>query len=166
MATEPTKAMKGSLCHEFETGLAAADVWEVYGGLLAGALVPQLLPEVFSKVELVEGDGSVGTVLLVTFPPGTPGSETMKERFIKVDNENYIKEALVTEGGFLDHGFQKYLVRIEILRKGEKTSIIRSTIEYEVDHEHANNPPAVSTRGLATIAEAITKYIKEQKGLE
>ncbi|CAN6240714.1 unnamed protein product [Urochloa humidicola] len=134
--------------------------------ILAGALVPQLLPEVFSKVELVEGDGSVGTVLLVTFPPGTPGSETMKERFIKVDNENYIKEALVTEGGFLDHGFQKYLVRIEILRKGEKTSIIRSTIEYEVDHEHANNPPAVSTRGLATIAEAITKYIKEQKGLE
>ncbi|KAF8702281.1 hypothetical protein HU200_033049 [Digitaria exilis] len=158
--------MKGSLRHEFETGLPAADVWEVYGGLLVGDLIPQLLPEVFSKVELVEGDGNVGTVLLVTFPPGTPGSEFFKEKFIKVDNENYIKEVLVTEGGFLDHGFQKYLVRIEIIRKKEKTSIIRSTIEYEVDHEHANNPPVVSTSGLATIAEAITKYIKEQKGLE
>ncbi|OEL13746.1 hypothetical protein BAE44_0025234 [Dichanthelium oligosanthes] len=166
MATELTKAMKGSLCHEFETGLPAADVWEVYGGLRAGYLVPQLLPEVFSKVELVEGDGGDGTVLLVTFPPGTPGSEAFKEKFIKVDNENYIKEALVTEGGFLDHGFQKYLVRIEIIGKEEKTSIIRSTIEFEVDREHANNPPVVSTSGWATIAEAITKYIKEQKGLE
>jgi len=46
-------------------------VWEVYGGLLAGQLlVPQLVPEVYSKVELVEGDGGVGTVLLVSFPPG------------------------------------------------------------------------------------------------
>jgi hypothetical protein len=68
--TELTKAMKGSLSHEFETGLLAADMWEVYGGLLVGDLIPQLLPQVFSKVELVEGDGGVGTVLLVTYPPG------------------------------------------------------------------------------------------------
>lgn len=62
--------MEGSLSHEFETGLPAADVWEVYGSLLVVDLIPQLLPQVFSKVELVEGDGGVGTVLLVTFPPG------------------------------------------------------------------------------------------------
>lgn len=37
----------------------------------AGQLVRQLIPEVYSKVELVEGDdGGVGTVLLVSFPPG------------------------------------------------------------------------------------------------
>ena len=65
------QAMKGSLCQEYETEFPAADVWEVYGGLLAGQLlVPQLVPEVYSRVELVEGDGGVGTVLLVSFPPG------------------------------------------------------------------------------------------------
>jgi hypothetical protein len=62
--------MKGSLCHELETDLPAADVWEVYGSLLLGQLVPQLLPDVASKVEVVNGDGGVGTVLLLTFPPG------------------------------------------------------------------------------------------------
>jgi hypothetical protein len=71
---------------------------------------------------------------------GTPGSQTFKEKLIKVDNENYINEVLVTDWGFLDHGFQKYLVQIEIIGKEEKRSIIRSTIEYEVHHEHANNP--------------------------
>lgn len=40
----------------------------------------------------------------------------MKEKFIKIDNENYIKEAEVIEGGFLDQGFKKYVVRIEIDR--------------------------------------------------
>jgi hypothetical protein len=62
--------MKGSLYHEFQTDLPAAEVWEVYGGLLIGQLVPQLLPDMLSKVELVDGDGGVGTVLLLTFPPG------------------------------------------------------------------------------------------------
>ncbi|TVU15942.1 hypothetical protein EJB05_39486 [Eragrostis curvula] len=158
--------MNGSLCHELETGLPAADVWEVYGGILVGELIPQLLPEVFSKVELVEGDGGVGTVLLVTFPPGTPGSETFKEEFIKVDNQNYIKEVIVTEGAFLDRGFQKYLVRIEIIGKEDKTSVIRSTIEYEVNAEHTGNRPVVSTNGLAAISEAITKHIKQQRSAQ
>lgn len=155
--------MKGSLSHELETGLPAADVWEVYGGLLVGDLIPQLLPQVFSKVELVEGDGGVGTVLLVTLPPGTPGSEAFKEKFVKVDDKNRVKECLVTEGSFLDRGFKKYLVRIEIIGEDREASTIRSTIEYEVDQEHAGNPPVASTSGLATIAKAIAEYIKQKK---
>ncbi|CAL5025688.1 unnamed protein product [Urochloa decumbens] len=154
MAIDLAKAMKGSICHEYETELPAADVWEVYGGLLVGQLVPQLVPEVYPKVELVEGDGGVGTVFLVSFPP---------EKFVKTDNENYIKEALIIEGGFLDHGFRKYLIRIEIIGKEEKASIIRSTIEYEVDDEHKDNPPVASISGLAAIAEAMAKYIKEKR---
>uniref|UniRef100_A0ACD5YY86 Uncharacterized protein n=1 Tax=Avena sativa TaxID=4498 RepID=A0ACD5YY86_AVESA len=163
---ELTQAMKGSLYHEFQTDLPAAEVWEVYGGLLIGQLVPQLLPDMLSKVELVDGDGGVGTVLLLTFPPGTPGLESYKEKFIKVDNENYVKEAIVVEGGFLDYGFTKYLVRFEITDKTDETSVIRSTIEYEVDEEHISNTSFVSTTAVATIAEAITRYIKEQKSSE
>lgn len=67
--TELTKAMKGNSCHVFETGLFATEVWEVYS-LLIGQLVPQLLPDMLSMVELVDGDGGVGTVFLLTFPPG------------------------------------------------------------------------------------------------
>jgi len=117
------QAMKGSLCQEYETEFPAADVWEVYGGLLAGQLlVPQLVPEVYSKVELVEGDGGVGTVLLVSFPPGTRGI-LLSKKSIKIYNENYIKEVLIIKGGFLDHGFKNYLIRIEIIGKEEKTSL-------------------------------------------
>ncbi|KAG8066054.1 hypothetical protein GUJ93_ZPchr0004g38190 [Zizania palustris] len=153
--------MKGSLCHEFETGLPAAEVWEVYGGLRIGYLAPQLVPQVFSKVELVEGDGGVGTVLHVIFSPGTPGSESLKEKFTKIDNEKYIKETEVIEGGFLDHGFQKYSIRIEIIEKTDSSSVIRSTIDYEVDDESKSG--YASTSVLATIAEAATNYIKEQR---
>ncbi|OEL17879.1 hypothetical protein BAE44_0021102 [Dichanthelium oligosanthes] len=151
--------MEGSLCHEFQTDLPATDVWEVYGSLVLGQLVPELLPQVLSKVELVEGDGGVGTVLLVTFPP----AGKYKEKFTMVDNEKYIKEAAVIEGGFLDLGFKKYVVRFEIVGQEDGTTIIRSTIEYKVDAEHTSNASLVSTGALVAIAETITKYIKEQK---
>ncbi|CAN6223906.1 unnamed protein product [Urochloa humidicola] len=82
-----------------------------------------------------------------------------------VDNEKYIKEAEVIEGGVLDLGFQKYVVRFEIIGQEDGTTIIRSTIEYKVDAEHTSNASLVSTGALASIAEAITKYIKEQKNL-
>ena len=62
--------MKGSLSHELETGHSAGDVWEVYGSLLLGQLIPQVLPDIFSNVEVVEGDGAVGTVLHLTYIPG------------------------------------------------------------------------------------------------
>ncbi|KAI5010169.1 hypothetical protein ZWY2020_012306 [Hordeum vulgare] len=155
----------GSLWHEFETDLPAADVWEVYGSLALGQLVPQLLPHVLSKVELVEGDGGVGTVLLVTFPPAGASEEprSYKEKFNVVDHEKYIKEAEIVEGGFLDLRFRKYLVRFEVVGKEDGRSVIRSTVEYEVDAEHAKNASLVSTEALAAVAEAITKHIKEQK---
>ncbi|KAF8702282.1 hypothetical protein HU200_033050 [Digitaria exilis] len=155
--------MKGSLCHEHETELPAADVWEVYRGLLACQLVPQLVPEVHPKVELVEGDGGAGIVLLISFPPGTPWPSTFKEKLTKIDNETYIKESLIIEGGFLDQGFKIFLIRIEIIGKEENKSVIRSTIEYEVANEYKNNPPVASTNGLASIAEAIAKYAKEKR---
>ncbi|XP_020199200.1 norbelladine synthase [Aegilops tauschii subsp. strangulata] len=164
--TELTEAMKGNLCHEFETGLPAADVWEIYGGLRIGQLVPELLPDMLKKVELVDGDGGVGTVLHLTYSPGIPGFEYQKEKFIKIDNENYVKGALVVEGGVLDHGFQKCLVRFEIIGQTNETSAIRSTIEYEIDDDKTDNASFVSTSGVAHIAEAITNYIKAQKSAE
>ncbi|XBI94586.1 norbelladine synthase-like [Triticum dicoccoides] len=158
--------MKGSLCHDFETGLPAAEVWEMYRGLGISQVVPQLLPDIFKKAKLVEGDGGVGTVLHLTFSHGVAPLEYQKEKFIKIDHENYVKEAIIVEGGLLDHGFQKYLMRIEIIGQTNKTSTIRSTIEYEVDDDKSGNTSFVSTSALACLAEAITEYIKAQKSAE
>jgi hypothetical protein len=62
--------MKGSQSHEYETGVPAEKVWQIYGTLRLGQLLPQLLPPLFKSVELV-GDGSVGTILHAIFAPGS-----------------------------------------------------------------------------------------------
>jgi hypothetical protein len=77
--------MRKSQSHEFEADVPAAELWEVYGTLLAAELLPKLLPQVLAKVELVSGDGGVGTILELTFPPG----EILKPQF-NPDVDGYI----------------------------------------------------------------------------
>ncbi|KAG1354247.1 S-norcoclaurine synthase 2 [Cocos nucifera] len=155
--------MKGSLSHELEVCLPAGEVWEVYGTLRLAQLVVELLPRVVQKVDVIEGDGGVGTVLYLTFPSGTPGVQFYKEKFVKIDNEKRVKEALVVEGGFLDLGFRSVLYRFEIIEKDGNSSIIKSTIEYEIDEEHAANASFVTIASVAAIAETISKHLAEKK---
>ncbi|XP_008800114.2 norbelladine synthase-like [Phoenix dactylifera] len=155
--------MKGSLFHELEVGLPAGELWEVYGTLRLAELVVELLPNVVQKFDIVEGDGGVGTVLRLAFPPGMPGSQFSKEKFIKIDNEKRVKEALVVEGGYLDLGFRSFLFRLEIIEKDSNSSIIKSTAEYEIDEEHAANASFVTVAPFATMAETISKYLIEKK---
>jgi hypothetical protein len=62
--------MKGSKVHDHEADVPASELWAIYGTLRAAELLPELLPHVLAKVDLVSGDGGVGTILQLTFPPG------------------------------------------------------------------------------------------------
>ena len=62
--------MHGQLSQDTQVGVPASLVWDVYRGLEVGKLVDELLPDVIGRVEVVEGDGGVGTILKLTFPPG------------------------------------------------------------------------------------------------
>ncbi|XP_031261999.1 S-norcoclaurine synthase 2-like [Pistacia vera] len=155
--------MHGQLSQDTVVAAAASAVWDVYRGLELGRLVNQLLPDVLGKVEVIEGDGSVGTILKVTFPPGTPGTGYMKEIFTKIDEEKRVKEAETIEGGFKALGFNVYRARFEIIEKDSATSVIRSTIEYEVDDELANLASHVTTKQVEILAEAIGKQLCEKK---
>ncbi|KAH7687303.1 (S)-norcoclaurine synthase protein [Dioscorea alata] len=156
--------MKGAVSHELEVALPAEKIWAVYRGLRLAELIVELLPNLLNKFEIIEGDGEVGTILRLHWPPGMPMAMVIyKEKFTKVDDERRVKEVHTIEGGFLQLGFSSYMVRLEIIAKGEAASIIRSVIEYEVDDKFANNVSFVSTTTLATIHETIGKYLVEQE---
>ncbi|NP_001237429.1 Norbelladine synthase-like [Glycine max] len=155
--------MFGQLEHELELHVPASEAWDLFGALEIGKLVAQELPELFQKVELTEGDGGVGTVLKLTFAPGVPGPAGYKEKFTKIDNEKRIKETEVVEGGYLELGFTLFRVRLEVIEKGEESSIIKSTVEYEVKEENAANASLVTIQPVATIAELAKNYLNKNK---
>ncbi|XVF30512.1 hypothetical protein REPUB_Repub16aG0064300 [Reevesia pubescens] len=155
--------MHGHLSQDTQVGVPAAVVWDAYAGLELGRLVDKLLPDVIGRVEVIEGDGGVGTIAKLTYPPGSPGIGYMIERFTKVDNENRVKETEVIEGGYKALGVDLVRIRLEILEKDSESCIIRSSIEYEVDDKLAEVASLVSIKPLEIMAEAVGKHLSEKK---
>ncbi|GAU43494.1 hypothetical protein TSUD_92050 [Trifolium subterraneum] len=151
--------MFGEVEHELELHVPASEAWDLFGGLAIGKLVEKEMPEKFQKVELIEGDGGVGTILKLTFTPGVPGPTSLNEKFIKIDAEKRIKEVEVVEGGYLDLGFTLYRIRLEVIEKGEESSIMKTTIEYEVKEEEEVDASLLSIKPLANIIEVGKNYL-------
>ncbi|WCJ35065.1 Norbelladine synthase [Euphorbia peplus] len=155
--------MKGVQSAETPVAVPASVVWEAYRGLELGRLVDQLLGDVVGKVVVLEGDGAVGTIVKLTFPPGTPGNGYLKEIFREQDDEKRVKVTEVIEGGYLDAGFNACKVRLEIIEKDADSAIVKSTIEYDLDDSKADLAAFISTKSLETMAETIGNHLLHNK---
>ncbi|KAK6129389.1 hypothetical protein DH2020_036865 [Rehmannia glutinosa] len=153
--------MFGTVSDEREVSVPASDAWKLYGGLQLAKFVGEELPGLLSKTDVVQGDGGVGTILEVFYPPGSEGLTSYKEKFTVVDDEKRVKEAEVVEGGYLDLGFTMYRVRFEVIEKdGSKNECItRATIEYEVKDEAT--AALVSIQPLVTVMQAAADYLQK-----
>lgn len=137
--------MFGTISTEMEVKAAASEAWKVYGAILLADIIREYLPQFVQKTEVLEGDGGVGTVILVTFTPGkcsnylriiqvicadfneacptflnglgATGFSQQKEKITVVDNEKRVKVVEVIEGGFLEQGLDLYRLRFEVIEK-------------------------------------------------
>ncbi|KAJ4828117.1 hypothetical protein Tsubulata_007167 [Turnera subulata] len=155
--------MKGHLSADTPVAASASLVWDAYRGLELGRLVTELLGDVIGRAEVVEGDGGVGTIIKLTFPPGTPGAGYMKEIFRIADEEKRVKESETIEGGFKALGFDQYRIRLEVIEKDAVSSIIRSSVEYEIgDDSKTDLASLATTKPLEIMAETIGKYVAQK----
>ncbi|KAM7269788.1 hypothetical protein ACFE04_025285 [Oxalis oulophora] len=152
--------MKGQVTVDHPVAASTSVVWEVYSRLEFSKLVNELLAETLGTFEILEGDGEVGTVLKLTFPPGTPEPSYLKEKFIRIDDENRIKETEIFEGAYKALGFDFIGAKLEILEsESSESSIVRSSIVYEGDDKLSDMVPMISTKPLDLIAEIFVKYL-------
>lgn len=92
-----------------------------------------------------------------------PGVGYLKEVFTKVDDVNRVKETEVIEGGFRAMGVDLYRVRLKIIGTGDdESTIVRSTIEYEMDEKYADVAPLITTDQFEQMAQAVGKYLNDQ----
>ncbi|KAL2249140.1 UNVERIFIED_CONTAM: hypothetical protein Sindi_2387700 [Sesamum indicum] len=153
--------MMGRVSEEREVKVPASEAWKLYGSLRLAKIAEEALPNVISKVEVVEGNGSAGTILHVVLPPGTTWLTSYKEKYTVVDDERRVKVAEVVEGGLLDLGFTLYRFRMEVIEKEgkEEECIVRGSIEYELKEEAAANAALVSIEPLLAIMQLAADYL-------
>lgn len=78
-----------------------------------------------------------------------------------VDNEKRVKVTEIVEGGYLDLGFTLYRVTFEVMEKEgkQKECIIKSTVEYEVKEEFAENAAFVSIQLFIDLMQTTADYL-------
>ncbi|ESR56493.1 hypothetical protein CICLE_v10023642mg, partial [Citrus x clementina] len=91
------------------------------------------------------------------------GKSDTKELYRMIDDEKRIIEVEVIEGGLKDLGFDYLLIRAEIIEKDPQTTIVRSTVDYEIDDKLAHKVSLIKMECFQTAIEAIAKYLNTEK---
>ncbi|XP_026398420.1 S-norcoclaurine synthase 2-like [Papaver somniferum] len=116
------------------------------------------LPGMFEKIEILEGDGGVGTVLRIIYPEGSVPL-TNEEKFVTMDDCKRLKEILQTKEGYLDMGVTYYMETFKIIECGN-SSIIQSIVEYKAPEEVAAKVSSlISVEGLFIMAKIVAKHV-------
>nr|ACO90257.2 putative norcoclaurine synthase [Papaver bracteatum] len=158
--------MRKVIKYDMEVATSADSVWAVYSSPdIPRLLRDVLLPGVFEKLDVIEGNGGVGTVLDIAFPPGAV-PRSYKEKFVNIDRVKRLKEVIMIEGGYLDMGCTFYLDRIHVVEKAPSSCVIESSIVYEVEEEYADvMSKLITTEPLKSMAEVISNYVIQKESV-
>ncbi|KAI3837787.1 hypothetical protein MKX03_017178 [Papaver bracteatum] len=150
--------MNSTLTSEFYVAAPAEDLWDVISAKDSYKTIQMLVPGMFEKLEILEGDGGTGTVLAVVFSPGTHFYVNSEEK-VTIDNQRRVWEILQIKGGYLDMGVTSFMESFEIIPKG-RNSVYKTMIRYEVPDELAHKVSSLITiEGMLTMAKATAKYV-------
>ncbi|KAL3524541.1 hypothetical protein ACH5RR_017375 [Cinchona calisaya] len=153
--------MFGTLSDEMEVKVPASDAWKVYGTLKLADVALKQLPHLLDKIDVLEGDGSAGTKLKLTFPQGNPLISYSKEEFVVVDDQKLVKVAEVFEGGYLNLGFTLYRVTFQVIPNpnDESSCTTKCTLDYHLKEESAANVSLISIEPFTAIMKAAANYL-------
>ncbi|KAK2969468.1 hypothetical protein RJ640_016820 [Escallonia rubra] len=147
--------MHGTLSDGIDVNVPAHEAWELYGTLKITHVT-----HTFDKIEVVKGDGGVGTVLKLTLPAaGTTAFSSYEEKYTKIDDAKMMKEAEVISGGYIDLGFTLYRTRFEIIKTSKSSCITKTTIEYDVNEEDVANFTYVSILPMISMMKDVATYL-------
>ncbi|KAA3453026.1 S-norcoclaurine synthase 2-like [Gossypium australe] len=142
---------------EFEVNAPASEVWELYRNLGLKYLVARKLKNVVQSVQVLKGDGGVGTVVKITY---VPGISSYTEKFTVIDDQKRVKVTEGLEGNCLAFGCSVLILRLEIIEKSQNSSIIKYTVSYTVKKEFQAKDPKPAIQQLEAMIQLSKEYLE------
>ncbi|XP_054817126.1 phytohormone-binding protein CSBP-like [Prosopis cineraria] len=144
-----------------EVSIGLEKLWQVMSKPKdLAAIMPEIVPEQVKEVQVIQGDGGVGTVLFTTpwsILPGSSGA-SYKEKIAELDGTAHVIAFEYVEGGFLDRGFTYFKTTIQLSAKGEGQTLVDVKISYESDIDEESTQRLTKT--------AVTSALNFLSGLE
>ncbi|KAL9420329.1 hypothetical protein AB3S75_037995 [Citrus x aurantiifolia] len=156
--------MKGQMVVETTVKVAAEEFWDAYRDIKRVRILHELLGEMVGEPRVEHGDGGVGTIVSIANPQEAFwGKSDTKELYRMIDDKKRITEVEIIEGGVKDLGADYILTRAEIIEKDPQTTIVRSTVDYEINDKLAHKVSLIKMEYFQTAIEAIAKYLNTEK---
>ncbi|XP_042047396.1 major strawberry allergen Fra a 1-2-like [Salvia splendens] len=97
--------------------------------LESNTLLPKLLPQFIKSVELLQGDGGVGSIEQVNFTE-TSHFKYMKNRIDELDKENFVCKYTMVEGDALADKIESIAYEIKFENSNDGGCVCKMTSEY------------------------------------
>ncbi|KAG6431300.1 hypothetical protein SASPL_109379 [Salvia splendens] len=131
---------------EIPSSISAAKIFKAVV-LDVDTLVPKIMPQAINNVEVLEGDGGVGTIKLIHFGEGSQ-YKSVKHRVDAIDKENLTHSYSIVEGDVLGEAIESITYHVKIVPTEDGGSICKKRSVY-------------NTKGDAVISEEKIKEGKE-----
>ena len=95
----------------------------------AHILIPKLLPQVVKSIEIIQGDGGVGSIRQITFAEGSQFN-TVKNRIDELNEETYSYKYTVIEGDALADKLELIVHEVQFEATAEGGSKNKMTTKY------------------------------------
>ncbi|XP_062105033.1 major allergen Pru ar 1-like [Humulus lupulus] len=125
----------------FSSAIAPARLFKAFF-LDADNLIPKVAPQAIQSVEILEGDGGVGTIKKITFGQGSQFSY-VKHKVENIDNENMSYSYSLIEGDALTDKIEKITYETQLVESPDGGSIINSISKYHTIGDYQINQDEV-----------------------
>ncbi|KAL1363307.1 hypothetical protein HN51_011513 [Arachis hypogaea] len=100
-------------------------------------IVPKALPDIVKDVQLTEGNGGIGTILIFNFLPDARSvTHYQREKITEFDEVNHEIGLQVIEGGYLNQGLTYYKTTFQLSSIEDHRTLVNVKISY--DHESSS----------------------------
>ncbi|KAL2230143.1 major allergen Pru ar 1-like [Sesamum indicum] len=96
----------------------------------ADTLIPKIMPQAIKNVEILEGDGGVGTIKLIHFGEGSQ-YKSVKHRVDALDTENLTHSYSIVEGDALMGGLESITYHVKIVPTEDGGCICKNRSIYQ-----------------------------------
>ncbi|KAH9305982.1 hypothetical protein KI387_010386 [Taxus chinensis] len=120
----------GSFSHEIVSPVEAKRLWNAF--VKDGHnLLPKQLPEIFSSITILQGNGGVGTIKEIKFTSANKDFNYVKERVEELDDAKLVYRYSHVEGGLLGKQLVSAHYEFKYTPKPEGGSVCSSTFHYD-----------------------------------
>ncbi|KAH7511428.1 hypothetical protein ACOSP7_007239 [Xanthoceras sorbifolium] len=150
----------GTIVDEYKSPITIERLWRA-AIIDAHNLMPKLLPQIISSIEILEGDGGVGTITKFNFTDAVEKYRYVKDRVEAMDHENHVFKYSIVEGGILGVKVNSYVAEVSFTSASDGGCLAKLKIEYESLGESllTEEEAADIKSGILAMVKAVDGYL-------